>query len=735
MPTLVVHVRLHDGRYHGEGDWPPSPARLFQALVAGAGLGGPLGDPVKEALRWLECRKPPLIAAPLARQPRRGVRFFMPNNDSDAIGGDPRKLAKIRTATKVFRPYFFDAAVPFVYAWSFSAAEDDGDRARTICSLSERLYQLGRGIDMAWAWGEILEDREFENLLARHPGRVFRPSAGRSSTTLPCPCRGSIESIERRYRAYGERFRYVKDGGAVKVEFCNPPRPRFRPIPYDSPSSRQLYDLRDPDGDRAFAPWPLERTSALVVGLRDSAVKRLGNALRARKAEIERVLVGRKPDGTNDGPTDERVRIIPLPSIGHVHADREIRRVLVDVPPTCPLRSDDVHWAFSGLDVVDRQRGGIVAVLTPADDKRFLRHYGLGDDGRYLVWHTVTPAALPARRRGKTGSARLSTEAHAIKAVRTALRHAGVRARPVRIRVQREPFDRNSHMASDYEPNRFDARQLWHVEIVFDTLVSGPLVIGNGRYLGLGLMAPRPSSDAYVLPLAGEGVPKQHGRAFVEAARRAMIATASHLFDGSVEPFFHGHEENLDPLRLGYHAHLFLSPECAGDRVRALHLIAPWLADRAAELAIPETVKHRLAQRLEQVAAALSGIRVYGPGFPDVVFSGCLPPVKGDGMFASSRVWVSTTPYWSTRHPRKTRDPDIDAFLREDVLLECERRGWPRPKITVTKVERRNARLVGELRLEFCTAQPGPLIIGWNSHRGSGTFAPPTGQRTCENSD
>ena len=37
---LVIHVHLHEGRYHGEGDWPPCPARLFQALVAAAGLQG-----------------------------------------------------------------------------------------------------------------------------------------------------------------------------------------------------------------------------------------------------------------------------------------------------------------------------------------------------------------------------------------------------------------------------------------------------------------------------------------------------------------------------------------------------------------------------------------------------------------------------------------------------------------------------------------------------------------------
>ena len=45
MPrTLRLSVHFHDGRYHGTGPWPPAPARLFQALVAAAAVGGRLGE-------------------------------------------------------------------------------------------------------------------------------------------------------------------------------------------------------------------------------------------------------------------------------------------------------------------------------------------------------------------------------------------------------------------------------------------------------------------------------------------------------------------------------------------------------------------------------------------------------------------------------------------------------------------------------------------------------------------
>ena len=54
MPTLLISVRFDDGRYHGSGEWPPSPARLLQALVAGAARGEDLSKTAIEAFEWLD---------------------------------------------------------------------------------------------------------------------------------------------------------------------------------------------------------------------------------------------------------------------------------------------------------------------------------------------------------------------------------------------------------------------------------------------------------------------------------------------------------------------------------------------------------------------------------------------------------------------------------------------------------------------------------------------------------
>jgi CRISPR-associated protein Csb2 len=686
MSALVLHVRLHDGRYHGEPDWPPSPARLFQALVAGAGLGGPLGEVEQKALEWLEKQNAPIIAAPRAWRPRRGVLFYMPNNDSDAIAGDPLRMPKIRTATKIFRPYLFDATVPFVYAWPLAGETADDGPARAIRSLAERLYQLGRGVDMAWAWCEILGDREFDDLLSKHPGRLFRPSAGRSSATLPSPCPGSLESIERRYRAYGERFRYVKNGRAVKVVFRRPPRPRFQPVSYDSPPSRQLYELRAPTAEAAFAPWPVVGVSALVVPLRDGAVERLNSALPSRRADIERVLVGRKPDGTNDGPPKDRVRIIPLPSVGHVHADREIRRVLVEVPPTCPLPAADVHWAFSGLDVADVETGEIQAVLTRTDDEGFLRHYGLEDDGRHRVWRTVTPAALPehARRRRidparkrdetKAGRERAGEQARAAAAVCQALRHAGARTGVEAIRAQREPFEAKGARAEAFAGGtRFAKERLWHVEVAFEAPVSGPLAIGDGRFLGLGVLAPLATTTGiHVLAIESGLIGVPDPEHIARALRRAVMARVQAVLDNKPFPaFFSGHEPDGRPARAEKSSHLAFVCDLPRSR---LVVVAPHVLDRR-----DPTREERV--HLADLDEALQGMRELRAG-P----AGCLVlrrtwiDVGTDALTAPSCVWESVTSYVVTRHARLG---DAPAALAADLIAECRRRSLPAPSAAI----------------------------------------------------
>ena len=486
--SLVIAVRWHQGRYHGTGTWPPSPARLFQALVAGVGSRAKWSQHDTDAFGWLERLAPPVIAAPPYTVGQR-LREFLPNNDLDAVGGDPRNIAKIRGATKDIRPVLFDERLPVLYAWDLEPGnEGPVDRVITAANF---LFQLGRGRDMAWAWGDVMPGDVLERTLLEYSGSVLRP-ARKGLMSLRVPTSESLKSLHRRYQAYGQRFNYKRSGRKVTTILRQVPAPSFALSGYCASPSRQLYELRRV-GEPGFAPQAVENAVAIATAVRDAAAKRLANALPGDAGVVAvRALTGKPRDRVL--PIAARIKVIPLASIGHDHADRRLRRILVEIPDQCPTPHGDIEWAISGLML---RRPGVdapFATLTAASGEAMLAHYGIGRPS--AVWRTVTPIALASRgddqgaEPTRSGKDRHSNERRVVHALRQALRHAAVSTDVERIRVQKEPFEAHGRRAEEFAAARFHAKDLWHVEIRFAEPVDGPLVLGNGRFLGLGLMAP-----------------------------------------------------------------------------------------------------------------------------------------------------------------------------------------------------------------------------------------------------
>ncbi|MBI3402046.1 MAG: type I-U CRISPR-associated protein Cas5/Cas6 [Acidobacteria bacterium] len=725
-PAFLITVRIHDGRYHGAGDWPPSPARLFQALVAGVGLSGPLGEMESQALMWLEGCDPPVVGAPMMQDGQR-VMFYMPNNDLDAVGGDPRRVAEVRTAKKFVRPRTFDASVPFLYAWSLREDSESERQSHAVCALAERLYQFGRGVDMAWAWGEVVDEANLEALLSTYPGMVLRPSHKGGGRTLACPRPGSMASVVARYVAGDHRFSAQGLGKSARQMFSQPPKPRFVQVPYDSPPSRRTYDLRDGTRESNFSSWPLAQASALVRLLRDGAAARLRRALPDQIDHIERGLIGRKADGSDDGPASGRVRIVPLPSIGHQHADRLIRRVLVEVPTDCSLPADDVHWAFSGLDRVDQDTGVVDSIVTPSVDENMLAHYGATDDGRSRVWRTVTPAALPesAKRRridptrvaaeAKDGAERVAEHAGAAAAITQALRHAGLRIGTEAIRVQREPFDARGLRAEAFAPGtRFAKERLWHVEITFSAPVTGPLVIGDGRFLGLGVMAPIVRAQGvHALVIVGGLMATPNAVEVARSLRRAVMSRVQVVLGSrsTLPAYFTGHERDGSPAR-ATHPHLTFAFDPGAAR---LLIVAPHVVDRRAP------TREEVAN-LALLDVALAGFRDLRAGASGLLaLRASSVDADADPLFAASRTWESVTPYQVTRH---TKQVGAAEALSADIRAECRRSGLPEPRVTP-----RDPRgvpgvgLIGGARLIFEVAVQGPIVLGQSRHFGGGLFS------------
>lgn len=730
---LVVEVHLHDARYHGVAGWPPAPGRLFQALVAGVGRGRTLDASAVPVLTWLEGLEPPTIAAPRAR-PGQKIQSFVPNNDADTLGGDLSQIGEIRT-NKTIAPKLLDPDVPFLYVWSVD--DPMPTTLESVDALAAQLYQFGRGVDMAWARALVLTRSELEQRLSGHPGTVHRPSAGEGQETLACPAPGTLASLNRRHVAALARLRPEGAGRDAKQLFSQPPKPHFVEVAYDAPPFRQLYELRRPGDSGAFFVWPLARVSALTERLRDGAADRLRQGLPGSEEVVERSLVGRLRGEDNGGPRALRVRIVPLPSIGHEHAGLGIRRVLVEVPSGGPLAAADVHWAFSGLQAMDPETGEIDDfILTPTGEAQMLDHYGVdaprsstNGAGRRESkgarrWRTVTPVVLPesARRRrieptkrtedAKGGPERLMEEARAKAAVATALRHAGVPRRVACVRVQREPIDARGLRAEAFAPGtRFPKERLWHVELEVDAPLSGPLVIGDGRFLGLGLLAPvRQVEGVHAFVIESGLTTGAKAGAVTQALRRAVMARVHDVLGprSSLPAFFSGHRADGSPAR-ERHLTFAFDPDGARALVLAPHALAHTepTAEDEKHLRIVEQALDGLSEVLAGSAGRLRVRRT-------------LVEATTDRLFAASRVWESVTPYVVNRHAKGT---DARAALAADLEADCRRVGLARPEIVVHEARgTRGKGLEGMARLTFAVAVPGPILLGRTRHFGGGLF-------------
>jgi CRISPR-associated protein Csb2 len=687
--------------------------------MSAAARGALLADEDLAALKWLEGLDAPVIAAPRSRRGR-AVFYYVPNNDLDAKGGNPASVAEIRVA-KVSKPHFFDHSIPFCYQWRFPGNSHSEQSAVVISRMADKLYQFGRGVDMAWAWGEVVPARQADSWLTEYPGIVYRPGSLGGEAGLLCPQAGSLTSLAERYDATRHRFTKVADRGKQQLAFSQAPKPKFNSRPYENPPVRALYDLS--------VAWPCSHIVKLTERIRETAAQRLLEGLPGKHDEIERLVLGRN---ATEADKSARIRVVPLPSIGHSHADRSVRRVLLEIPQQCSLRPDDIQWAFSGLVVdVDPESGEVTNSLVAASDSRMLRHYCVGYGLTAREWRSVTAVALPiavARRRidparlhleSKGGVERMSETTRAAGAVLQALRHLGMRAIVTTMRLQREPFeDKGSRAEAFAEGTRFAKERLWHVEIVFTEAVTGPLVIGDGRYLGLGLMAPVRAAvgqdGIYSFRIADGLLPQASPIECSRALRRAIMALVQDQLGASVTlpTFFTGHEADGSPARGGSHTHLAFVADL--ERCRLLVIS-------------PHSLEHRLPTRTERVylrtlSAAAEQLTQLRAGRAGLLTLSAMQAGRADPILAMARAWQSVTDYHVTRHAKRVSLED--AFV-DDIRTEIHRLGLPTPtRVDVLELSNGvRGGISGRARIQFNVVVRGPILIGRTRHVGGGLFA------------
>jgi CRISPR-associated protein Csb2 len=523
---LCIGVKLLDPLFHGQGDddepeWPPSPMRFFQALVAGSRTGWLNGrwsastdnDALRLAFEWLEKREPPEIIAPQARKAA-AYTFYVPNNDGDA----PRKFDRQdRLTSKVARPYRIVGGTleagdhgTLNFVWPIGEGEwpTAEIHVKVLCREARNLMALGWAIDQAVGHGQVLDAAQLDAL----PGVRWRAWRGHfpGRQRLRIPKEGSLKDLEAVHESFVNRIRISRRKQTAILEYVPVRKLRcFDTVVYQR--TRQLpprhyaaFEL--PDGV-AFRQEIAIEVAAMLRSLTCNDTphrNRYDFSEQFPDVDPEVYLAGHTKDNRSAGAdvTPPRFSYMPLPTIGHKHADGLIRRLLIAEP--FGGNGSCTSWAQQRLhgkrlrDKEGDERGVLMQLWRKTSTAMIERYVA-----ESRTWATVTPVILPGFDDAKKLKGIPADERHkSTKAERLfckALAHAGVPLQALSdITLRKAPFWPGSQHPNLYRrPDYLDSAKnrrfsAWHAHLVFREPVGGPLAIGAGRHAGLGLFAAWP---------------------------------------------------------------------------------------------------------------------------------------------------------------------------------------------------------------------------------------------------
>lgn len=532
---FCINVEFLHGSFHGRGAdgepaWPPSPLRLFQALIsAAAGHDNERRrvESAAPALKWLETQPAPRILAPRSRlaQP---FRLYVPNNTGDLVAGawsrgSDSSIAKYRTEKDVHSRQLCDSNIVH-YLWKIPEDASARQHATSLFPIVRSISHLGWGIDMVAADAGLLSD----DAAAELSGERFEPVDGRTGLDVPVPVPGTFDAVARRYAESLGRLS-EQDGGNVFVPVT--PLTTFRRAAYRTASQLQV------PATASFALCPVERETNARFQAYDpvsqgAAVAGMIRHILADPKFHEQLGWnedrlpflhghGESADGNRSHqPTSgPRLAILPLPSLEFRGEQRgntvgPIRRVLLTVmrgEDTRALR--EVEALLGGRELIP-ESGTEKAMLQPLPQDQMVNSY----TRQATTWATVTPVVLPGfddpgglRKRLRKNAEPKLTSAEKKKLIRKlddrteallrkAIEHAGFYpelARYASLEWRGTGYLQGLSMARKYfVPDHLQRFRRVHVRVTWRDAagqaisVPGPICIGGGRHFGLGLFIP-----------------------------------------------------------------------------------------------------------------------------------------------------------------------------------------------------------------------------------------------------
>lgn len=446
-------------------DWPPQPDRVFSALVAAWGARGESAEE-RRALEWLETQAPPELAASGGFPRTRATVFVPPNDPRTGRVGDRSVMPALRRRQPrrfpAYRPD--DPVVRFV--WRDTTA--DGETIAALNALAADTPYVGHSASLTRCRFHI----------DSAPERAAPPSRQ--------VYKGRLAELEHIYHA-GRRPGPGQVVRSASIEETDVRHGVF--------SSRWLL-MEHVDGK-----MPDLRGAALVAkALRNGLMS--GYRQSGQESAIPAVVSGHEPDGSP--LAKPHLAIVPLAFLGSPHADGRVFGFAL-VPPHDGALLDD-----AGLQAAVRA----IAAWNAEEGRRNLRLTGNGFDDLTLTpsgertrrsldpapytavartWATATPIVLDRHLKAKGNAER---DLEVIGLVRQACANIGL-PEPTRIAVGKHSAVEGAPSAYVSPPSprwmnwrlpeSMAGRRLTHAMLQFEKPVEGPVILGAGRFGGLGL--------------------------------------------------------------------------------------------------------------------------------------------------------------------------------------------------------------------------------------------------------
>lgn len=451
-------------------DWPPQPDRVFSALVASWGARGCEASE-RAALEWLERQAPPLLSICEARA-RTSVVSYVPVNDKhnfEQVGGrsrQPRQFPSVRLD---------DEARHLRLIWADAEA---GAHLAGLQRLAADTSYIGHSSSV---------------VRCRFSDEAQETSGAEASLRTPYEGRlAELEALFARHMAGDERARPRPS----TLRGVAPAAPAW-----SSPFGSDWTVLEHVGGDRP----DLRAAAPVAKAMRDALMS-------VWEGAIPEWLSGHAPDGAPSA--DPHLAVAPLANIGFAYSDGSLMGLALIKPraqEAAQHAPGPAAWAAkhafnAALARLHRGEGDDAAIhltlgaagvwklrLATAHTQSSLR------PGRYCgearVWSSATPVALDRHLKSE-GVDRLR---EAEEVIRTSCERLGLPSCSVRAHkhaaIQGAPSAWPPGRAPRWQnwarPASLKARPLVHATLEFETPVRGPILLGAGRFFGLGLFLPR----------------------------------------------------------------------------------------------------------------------------------------------------------------------------------------------------------------------------------------------------